>query len=310
MLKRIHAVARAWGHYECASLAAGVAFYAALSLLPLMMVLVAGVGYFFRFMPNGPSARQEILGLLSRQMKPEFSDSMSQVLEQVQDQPLVNGPLAGLIFVFTASLVFAQIDRGFYRIWEVRNLAQETGLRGAIRKAISSRVRSFVMILAVGVLVLTLFILGMGIRTLAELSSVELSILPQVSKVVSLTVGMVLNVMVLTLLYRYLSKAVVTWKLSLIAGAIAAAFWEAGSIVMTMLSFEEKLSAYGLIGSFLVALVWIYYTVMVLFGGALIVRMEKPPPQRLTTPKLISSAVITPRREDIGGEGGKKNMPG
>ena len=49
MVKRISAVAHAWGHYECASLAAGIAFYAALSLFPLMMVLVAGVGYFFRF---------------------------------------------------------------------------------------------------------------------------------------------------------------------------------------------------------------------------------------------------------------------
>ncbi len=278
MLKRFQAIVQAWGHYECASLAAGVAFYAALSLFPLMMILVAGVGYFFRFMPTGPSAREKILELLSNQMSPEFSESMSKLLEQVQDRALVNGPLAGLIFAFTASLVFVQIDRGFYRIWDIRRQAKEKGLKGAVRKAVSSRIRSFAMILAVGVLVLALFILGMGIRIVSEFGSVQLPDLPQVSKFVSLTAGMAINVVVLTLLYQYLSKAVVTWKLSLIAGVIAACFWEAGSMVMTILSFGEKLSVYGLIGSFLVVLVSIYYTVMVLFGGALIVRIESNTP--------------------------------
>lgn len=43
-----------------------------------------------------------------------------------------------------------------------------------------------------------------------------------------------------------------------------------------MLSFGEKLGIYGVIGSFLVVLVWIYYTVIVLFGGALVVSLEFP----------------------------------
>ena len=240
-----------------------------------MMILVAGVGYFFRFMPNGPSARTEILELLSSQMSAEFSESMARLLEQVQDQALVNGPLAGVVFVFTASLVFAQIDRGFYRIWDIGRGDKDRDFKSAVRMAISSRVRSFVMILGLGCLVVILFILGVALRGISELGGIELSILPQISRVASLTVGIAINVAGLTLLYRYLSKAVVSWKLSLVAAVIAASFWEVGSIVMTLLSFGEKLSIYGMIGSFLVVLVWIYYTVMVLFGGALIVKMEK-----------------------------------
>mgnify|MGYP003679423968 CR=1 FL=1 len=268
-------VARAWGHYECASLAAGVAFYAALSIFPLMMVLVAGVGYFFRFMPDGPSARDEILEILSRQMSVEFADSMSKLLLQVQDRALVNGPLAGVAFLFTASLVFAQIDRGFYRIWDVRRRGDEKGIKGALRKAVSSRARSFAMIVAVCFIVIVLFLMGLAVRTLGELSTVKLIIIPQVSKYLSLPLGVVINVVVLTLLYQYLSKARVSWKLSFVSAVIAAGLWELGSPVMSMLSFGANLSVYGLIGSFLVVLVWIYFTVMILFIGALIVRVEK-----------------------------------
>ena len=63
--------------------------------------------------------------------------------------------------------------------------------------------------------------------------------------------------------------------MSLVSGGIAAGIWELGSPVMTMLSFGSRVSVYGLIGSFLVVLIWIYFTVMVLFIGALIVRVEK-----------------------------------
>ncbi len=222
MFRRINVIVHAWGHYECASLAAGVAFYAALSIFPVMMVLVAGVGYFFRFMPDGASARDEILELLSRQMSTEFAESMAQLLLQVQDRALVNGPLAGVAFLFTASLVFAQIDRGFYRIWDVKRRGKEKGIRGAVRKAVSSRARSFAMIVAVCLLVIVLFVLGLGVRTLGELNTAKLDMIPQISKYLSL-----------------------------------------------------PLSVYGLIGSFLVVLVWIYFSVMVLFIGALIVRVEK-----------------------------------
>ena len=275
MFKRIKVIVHAWGHYECASLAAGVAFYAALSIFPLMMVLVAGVGSFFRFMPDGPSAREEILELLSRQMSMEFADSMSKLLLQVQDRALVNGPLAGVAFLLTASLVFAQIDRGFYRIWDVKRRGKERGIRGAVRKAVSSRARSFAMIVAVCLLVIILFLLGLGVRTLGEFNTVKLTMIPQISKYLALPLSAVTNVIVLMLLYQYLSKARVSWKLSFVSAVIAAGLWELGSPVMTMLSFGQSLSVYGLIGSFLVVLVWIYFTVMILFIGALIVRVEK-----------------------------------
>lgn len=275
MFKRIKVIAHAWGHYECSSLAAGVAFYAALSLFPLMMVVVAAVGYFFRFMPEGPSAREEILALLSKQMSVEFSESMSKLLMEVQDRALTNGPLAGVAFLFAASLMFAQIDRGFYRIWNVRRRTRGRGVHGMLRKAVTSRARSFAIIVAICLMVNVLFLVGLGLRTLGRLSSVDLMIIPEVSRYSSLVVGTVINVIVLTLLYRFLSKEKVTWKISLIGGSIAAGLWDLGSRILTAFSFSSNFSVYGLIGSFLFVLVWIYYTVMILFVGALIVRIDK-----------------------------------
>lgn len=274
MVKRISAVTHAWGHYECASLSAGIAFYAALSLFPLMMVLVAGVGYFFRFVEKGVNAREEILEVISTQMSPEVAKSLAEILSQVQDRALVNGPLAAAAFLLTASLVFTQIDRGFYRIWDVKNQAKHQGLWAKLKLALSSRLRSFLIILALCFFVVVMFLGGLILRGVSELSADYLPNIPTVSRYTSFAVGTVVNVIILTLLYRSLSKESVSWKLCFTGSLVAAGLWEVGSRVFTAISVTSNFSVYGLIGSFLVVLLWIYFNVMVLFIGGLIVRVE------------------------------------
>ncbi|MGE9269443.1 MAG: hypothetical protein ACQKBU_01460, partial [Verrucomicrobiales bacterium] len=61
------------------------------------------------------------------------------------------------------------------------------------------------------------------------------------------------------------------------AGLVAAVLLECGGRVLGALSFGSNFSAYGLVGSILVVQLWIYYNVMVLLVGALIVRVETRP---------------------------------
>ncbi len=274
MLKRIGAIANAWGHYECTSLAAGVAYYGALSLFPLMIILLSGVGFFFRFMSGGPSAKEEIIGLISTQISPEFGESMSRLIGQIQTGSPTTGPLAFVAFFFAATLIFAQLDRAFYRIWDVKRLKKHRGFWPSIKLLLKSRLRSIGMILGIGIVIVVMFVSGFAIRALASAGSERFPVMPEVLKYSSLIISSVVNVILLTLIYRFLSKEKVTWLLALVGGMIAAGLWELGSRVLQLLSFGDNLSVYGLIGSFLVVLLWIYYNVMVLLFGALIVRME------------------------------------
>jgi len=278
MWKRVKAITKAWGDYECASLAAGVAYYGALSLFPLMLILLSGVGYFFRFMSRGPDAREEILTFISLQISPEVSESLGKILTDVQGQSLANGPLAAVIFIFTASLVFAQIDRGFYRIWDQHTRPKNRGFWAKVKRVLSHRLRSVLMILAIGLLIIVMFIGGLIFRTLSEIGTSRFPALELDFQNMPLLVATIVNVMILTLLYRFLSKEPVTWKLCGISSLITAGFWELGSRLLTVLSFGSNFSVYGIIGSFLVVMLWIYYNVMVLFLGALIVRVEAKKP--------------------------------
>ena len=276
LAKRIYrtatAVSRAWFRYECGSLAASVAFYSALSLFPLMIVLVAGVGIFFEFVSGGQDAKATVLEFFSDQVSPEFSQDLVEVFAGVQSGALVNGPLAALGFLITASLAFAQVVRGFDRIWEVRQ-GRKRGLWSSAGKFAIDRLWSLAMVAGMGALVVLAFFGGMAVYATKEF--VE-HFVPEMGLIWG-TRSYLLSLAGTTLgygsIYYFLSRGRASWKLSLASGLLAGLLWEIGRGLLGQFVIGQRFSAYGLVGSFLTILLWIYYAAMVLFVGALLVRV-------------------------------------
>jgi membrane protein len=276
LAKRIYhtatAVSQAWFRYECGSLAASVAVYSALSLFPLMMVLVAGVGIFFEFVSGGQDAKAAVLEFFSDQVSPEFSQGLVEVFSGVQSGALLNGPLAALGFFITASLAFAQVVRGFDRIWEVRQ-GRKRGLWSSAGKFAIDRLWSLAMVAGMGALVVFAFFGGMAVYTAKEF--VE-HFVPEIGRVWG-TRSYLLSLAGTTLgygsIYYFLSRRRASWKVCLASGLLAGLLWELGRGLLGQFVIGQRFSAYGLVGSFLTILLWIYYAAMVLFVGALLVRV-------------------------------------
>ncbi|MCH7226801.1 YihY/virulence factor BrkB family protein [Haloferula sp. A504] len=258
-------------------MAAGVAFYAALSLFPLMLMLIAGVGYFFRFVERGRDAREEILATVSQQLSPQVGEALGEMLGRVQSGALVTGPLAGVALVFTASMVYLQIDRGFNRIWQVRQRPAPKGVAHALRRMIASRVRSLTMLLGTGLVVVIVFVAGLLLRAGNAIVREWFPASASIPGLGSLLVGVAVNTLVFFMLYRYLSKEPVSWRLCLGTALGVALLWEIGRWALGAFSFGQGFSVYGVIGSFLLVQVWIYYNAMVLFAGAVFVRTVTKP---------------------------------
>lgn len=264
---------KAWGKYEIPSLAAAVAFYAAVSLFPLAMVLIAGVGVFFRFVESGKDAKQQVLAVLSEQFSPEMSQALARILDSIMDKATVNGPLAVLGFFFVASLAFAQIDRGFLRIWEA-NQKKKKGVVGAMSWAFFLRLRSFVLMAGMLAAVIFVFAGSTVWQVLEEQSAAWVPFdLPEWG-IGSYVFTILMNTTILSITYRFLAKGPVKWLNCLLAGLLAAVFWEFGREALARVIIGDRYSAYGLAGSFLVVLVWIYYNAIVLFSGALWLKLR------------------------------------
>ncbi len=259
---------KAWGKYEIPSLAAAVAFYAAVSLFPLAMVLISVVGFFFRFVESGKDARGQVLAFLSDQVSPEMSQSLGQVLDRIQDKAIVNGPVAALGFFFVASLAFVQIDKGFLRIWEANDRRKE-GVVGALSWAFFVRLRSFALMAGMLAAMLFVFVGRTVWQVLGERGAAWIPFRLPEWGLGSYVVTILMNALVLGAAYRFLSKGPVQWRACLLTGLLAAGCWELGREILARVIIGDRYTAYGLVGSFLVVLLWIYYNAIVLFSGAL-----------------------------------------
>jgi membrane protein len=80
--------------------------------------------------------------------------------------------------------------------------------------------------------------------------------------------SVVLFWIVLSCIYRVLPKAPVRWSDAIAGAWLAAVTWELGRQALAYLLIGDRYSAFGLIGSFIAVMLWIYYACMVLFLGA------------------------------------------
>lgn len=182
---------------------------------------------------------------------------------------------AGL--VAASSIVFLHIDRGFNRIWDVRLRQQDTGFLAALKRLVLSRLRSLAMLFGTGLVVVLVFTTGLALRATNAIVREWFPASAKLPGSHTALIGLVINALVFFLLYRFLSKERVSSRLCLFVALGSATLWEIGGQITRSLSFDAGFSVYGVIGSFLLVQVWIYFNAMVLFAGAVVVRVLTKP---------------------------------
>jgi uncharacterized BrkB/YihY/UPF0761 family membrane protein len=143
-------------------MAAAVAYYAALSLFPLTLLLISVLGFVLRFSSGAQNARQELLELVAENASPVLAQHVGEVFGQISDNAMFGGPVALIALLLAAVGVFAQVERGFGRIWRSPQ-ASPRGVLAVIREAFIYRLRAFLMLLSAGLVVLAA--LASGIAT-------------------------------------------------------------------------------------------------------------------------------------------------
>ncbi|NNE93266.1 MAG: YihY/virulence factor BrkB family protein [Verrucomicrobiales bacterium] len=261
-----------WTRYECTTQAAAISFYAALSFFPFVVVVISGVGFFFEHFKSGQNAQETVLAALSEIFSPEMSSSVAEILGRVQTEAQVGGPIAAVMLLYLSSRVFVQLDRAFLFIWEARP-APTGSLLFSTGRLLLRRLKSVAFVLVAGIVVIVIFF---GITILYAAGSFLETWLPNVGSFLGLgshLLSVAISGLVFAVIYRILSRGPAGWWLCLRIGLVVAILWEIGRLVLASLVIGEKYTPFGLVGSFLGILVWIFYNVLALLAGAVLVKM-------------------------------------
>ena len=257
-----------WSEDDASSLAASVAYYLALSLFPMMLLLTSGFGIFLQFSKTGKKAEEQILSMVEIHASPIIKKQIEQVLTQLQNHSVVSGPFGFIAATLAAIGIFVQIDRGFDRIFRIP-AEKDADVRRTIYRVVKSRFLAFVMLAGLGGSILVMFAVGM---VMAQFRSFTTSTVPSMNYlfgVLELVSTVVANGLLFSLVYRWLPKRYVCWTDAIRGGLLAACIWELGRVVLGVFLIGMRYSsAYGAVGSFIAILLWCYYGISILFFGA------------------------------------------
>jgi len=257
-----------WSEDDASSLAAAVAYYLALSLFPMLLLLTSAFGLILQFTQIGRDSQDQLLETVAKHGSPVIEQQVGQVLEQLKSQSLVGGPFGILTAILAAIAVFAQLDRGFDRVWRIQTIRGQS-LKTTILGVVRHRLLAFSMLLGLGGMLVALFVAGMvftQIRTFAGSTLPSLSVFFNWTQVVFVVSA---NAILFGMVYKWLPKKRVEWSDALRGGLLVAVIWELGRVILGFFLIGMRYtSAYGVIGSFIAILLWCYYGMSIIFFGA------------------------------------------
>jgi membrane protein len=258
------------GNDDIGLLAASMAYYATLSFFPLLLLLIALLGFALGFSTGAQDAQQELLGLLSKNTSAGFAENVRIALAEIRTGAVVGGPLGFAALVLAAIAIFTTFERALDRVWDTKG--RPKGILAAVCNALFRRLRAFLMFLGVGLLAFAVFmaeIVVAAVRTFA--ADLPFNLPPE--GLLTVPAGVVLNGLLFTVVYRILPKVRVPWSEALRGGMLAAVLWEASRHLLTVYLVARTYNAYGVIGSLLVLMLWVYLASVVLMLGAEYVRV-------------------------------------
>jgi membrane protein len=253
---------------DASLLAAAVAYYFAISLFPLLLVLVAVVGFVLAQTEAGQNAEQYVIEAAANQVSPSVAQQLESLLATVREQAPISGPLGVVLLLAAAMAMFVQLDRAFDLIWEVQS-PRAGGIWPAIKRILFVRLKAFVMLVGLWGLVMLGFVAGLVLAGIDDYANRLTPFWSQIKWSLRNGLNLAINIGACTLIFRYLPKRFVAWRDALAGAIVAGVGWEIGRYLLgSYVIGQQYSSAYGVIGSFLAVMLWCYYVIALLFLGA------------------------------------------
>lgn len=247
------------GEDDASHMAASVSFYAVLSIFPLILALMAIVGWV-----AGSQSRQDDLVEFMVGYLPGSEQFVRESVEGVRRLRAAAGVVAVFGLVWSASAVFGSITRVVNRAWDVSENPP----------FFKNKPRQMVMALGVGFLFvasvsLTSFVqwastIEIGGQTMTDLLG------GQIVAVVLRLPALIISFSIFMAIYKFLPNTKTYWRFVWVGALLAAVLFEAskGLFLWYLETFARFDQLYGNLASVVILMIWTYISAMILIAGA------------------------------------------
>ncbi|MGF2411991.1 YihY/virulence factor BrkB family protein [Ferruginibacter sp.] len=245
-------------------LSAALAFYTIFSLPAMLIIIIAVSDVFY--------GRAAIEGTLYHQISNFVgTDAALQIQEAIRGAALSQSSyfatIVGIItLLFGATSVFSEIQDSINYIWKLKSKPKGSGFL----KMVVNRLLSFSLVISLGFLLLV----SLLINGLMDMLITRLTVMfPELTVIVVYAVNIIITfgitALLFAMIFKVLPDARIQWK-HVRAGAFTTAilFMVGKFLIGYYLGHSKLSSTYGAAGSVIVMLLWVYYSAMILYFGA------------------------------------------
>jgi membrane protein len=258
---------RGWSGDNASQLGAALAFYTALSLAPLLVLVVVVAGTLI----GSDGLQSELVNRARTAVGQDAATVFQTILQNASSSSsgLFATIISFVMLMFGASGVFGQLKSALNQVWELKP-GPERGVKGIVK----DRLIAFAMVFGAGVLLVSSLTLD---GVLAALSATLDSEIPALSSPMMLRTAQVVKFLVsfgvfaalFAFIYKTVPDAEVAWGDVWIGGAVTSFLFTVGNLLIGLYLGRSTVgSAYGAAGSLVAFLVWVYYSAQVIFFGA------------------------------------------
>ena len=255
-----------WLEDEAMTRGAAIAFYTIFALAPFVLLVTAIAGLVIGRQAAQDALMGEVGGLIGQ----EAATTLQQLAASANNTRA--GAIATIFGISTiligATTVFVELQTSLNRIWKAKPPAAST-----ITWLVMVRLKGLALIGMIGFLLIVSLVVS---AVLAAVSRWFEGMLPDLFVLVWLT-NLISSLVVFTILfalvYRALPDTRIPWTDLWLGAAITAILFTAGkSMIGLYLGTSGVTSAYGAAGSFVLILLWVYYSAVIFLYGAEITR--------------------------------------
>jgi membrane protein len=255
----LYGAAVAWRRDNAMRLSAAVAMYSILSLSPLLVITIKVAAVALSEEAATRQVERQVQGFLGPRGAAAVNDMI--VTAARPESGILATVISVGVLLFTASGVFLELRESLNALWGI-DAGQSSGLWGIVRE----RLLSLGMVFVLGFLLLVSQVVT---TTLTVLSEYVVGGAGWVAVAIDLVASTLVITLLFAMLFRILPDASLSWREALVGAVVTAVLFKIGQYLQALyFTYGTTASAYGAAGSFVVVLLWVYYSCWILFYGA------------------------------------------
>jgi len=244
-------------------MAGATAFFTTFALPPTLIIIIHIFGLFYNPEAMKRGVFAQLAGLLGKESSIDLITIFNR-FQQLANNWLI--AIVGFIFLlFVATTLFHVVRRSINDLWCIR-VEQHAGIGHFFKMRLKS-----VMVILLSGLLLLIQLLASGLQALLSsyLNEIWSGYHTLLYKVISQVVFIIIATSWFTMLFKYLASAHPDWKTALAGGIFTGILFTIGKIILgVLLTFSNLKTIFGATGSFVLILLFVFYTSFIFYYGA------------------------------------------